>query len=213
MHNRAPTLWRINPYGMSNESPLHELSNDVSYVSVRQVQEKKSAKQVKYTVPATRKGSFLLFFNLLRSRKVLPPPWTRVTISWRPLSVIGEISFSRHNASVSANLKTMREIADLDMGSLLRRSFSTYARRIPTPVHKPNPYNTLIDICERRFVSGLPSRSNFTSKPSNANLPLLHHFTAISHLLLEIDDLISTLRISRDEKLCRNGLGQRNVVS
>ena len=50
MHNWAPTLWRINPYGMSNESPLHELSNDVSYVSVRQVQEKKSAKQVKHTV-------------------------------------------------------------------------------------------------------------------------------------------------------------------
>ena len=43
MHNWAPTLWPINPYGMSNESPLHELSNDVSYltyVSVRQVQEK-----------------------------------------------------------------------------------------------------------------------------------------------------------------------------
>ena len=106
----------------------------------------------------------------------------------------------------------MREIADLEWAHYDGRS-PPMRGAYPRPVPPPNPYNTLIDIYERRLVSGLPSRSNSTSNPSNANLPLLHHFTAISHLLLEINDLISTLRISRDEKLCRNGLGQRNVVS
>ena len=106
----------------------------------------------------------------------------------------------------------MRDIADLDSAHYDGR-YPPMRGTYPRPVPRTNRYNTLINICERRFVSGLLSRSNVTSKPSNANLPLLHHFTAISHLLLEINDLISTLRISRDEKLCRNGLGQRNVVS